>query len=165
MTTDSARKWLIFASLFLTGAQDIFLIVSPVLGFPLEYPKNLNLLQIVSPALLGYLGAAAHFAFMTPPPKVEVNSDLLGPLVKGPVFLYALVMIATFAAFGYSNRSGAAIGTGMSVDALNMAVSISLGILAAITSIAVAGLFASDVNRLADGAQAPQHPAPENNEG
>jgi hypothetical protein len=32
-------------------------------GFPLTYPKNLELLQIVSPVFLGYLGAATHFIF------------------------------------------------------------------------------------------------------
>jgi hypothetical protein len=143
MTPDYARKWLVLASLIATGIQAVFLVIAPVIGFPLEYPKNLNLLQIVTPVLLGYLGSAAHFVFMTPVPKVEANNDLLAPLVKGPVIIYACVMIAAFAAFGYSNRSGAAIGSGMSVDNLNMAVSISLGILAATTSVIIARLFVS----------------------
>lgn len=143
MTPDHARKWLILWSLIVIGLQAVFLVVAPVIRFPLEYPKNLNLLQIVTPVLLGYLGSAAHFVFMTPAPKIEANNELLGPLVKGPVIIYACVMIAAFAAFGYSNCSGAAIGSGMSVDNLNMAVSISLGILAATTSVIVARLFVS----------------------
>jgi hypothetical protein len=54
-------------------------------GFPLTYPKNLELLQIVSPVFLGYLGAATHFIFIAPPPKVRVKNEFLGFLVIGPI--------------------------------------------------------------------------------
>lgn len=141
MTPDKARKWIVLASLIATGAQAVFLIVAPVAGYPLEYPKNLSLLQIVMPVMLGYLGSAAHFIFIAPPPAVQANNDLLGLMVKGPIVIYCLVIIAAFAAFGYSNRQGVAIGSGMSVDSLNNAVSMSLGVLAATTGVIVSYLF------------------------
>lgn len=104
MTIDSARKWLIVSSLVITGSQMLFLLVAPTIGFPLSYPKNLNLLQIVSPIFLGYLGAASHFIFQNPAPAVPVQNRFLGLLVKGPLVIYVL------AAGGPSQPSGMQIG-------------------------------------------------------
>jgi hypothetical protein len=70
MTVDRARKWIILSSLIITGGQIIFLLIAGSFGFPLEYPKNLNLLQIITPVFLCYLGSAAHFVFMNPSPVV-----------------------------------------------------------------------------------------------
>ena len=144
MTIVQARKWLILSSLIITGSQVIFLFVAPALEFPLSYPKNLDLLQIVTPVFLGYLGSAAHFIFMTPPPKVPANNEYLGLLVKGPIIIYACAMVAAFGSFAYSNRMGAPIGSGMSVDNLATAISISLGILAVTTGVIISYLFAAN---------------------
>jgi hypothetical protein len=150
MTVDEARKWLISSSLIITGGQMIFLIVGPAFGFPLAWPKNLDLLQIVSPVFLGYLGSAAHFIFMTPPPNVPVNNQFLGLMLKGPLAIYALVVICALAAFGYSNRVGATLGNNMSVDNLTNTLSVALGLLAVTTGVISSYLFAVNV----------QHPAP-----
>lgn len=144
MTSDKARKWVIIASLIITGVQLVFLILAPALGFPLEYPKNFDILQIVLPVFLGYLGSATTFVFMAPPPSVSVNNQFLGLLVRGPIIIYGLAMVAAFAAFAYSNRSGAPIGGGMSVSNLAAAVSISLGVLAVTTGVMVSYLFVTD---------------------
>jgi hypothetical protein len=149
MTADKARKWLIVSSLLITGAQMIFLIAAPSFGFPLEYPRNFNILQIVSPVFFGYLGSATHFIFMRPSPKVAVNYPLLGLLVKGPTLIYVAAMLAAFISFGYSNRVGAMPGNGMSVDNLATAISVSLALLAVTTGVIVSYLFA--VNRGAAG--------------
>lgn len=141
MTTDEARKWLILASLIITGVQVVFLFVAPVIGYPLEFPKNLDLLQIVSPVFMGYLGSAVHFIFMSPAPKVTVNNGYLGMLIKGPIIIYACAMTAAFAAFGYSNRQGAAVGNGMTTDNLATSMAIALGILAVTTGVIVSYLF------------------------
>jgi hypothetical protein len=63
-------------------------------------------------------------------------------LVKGPIMIYGCAVVAAFSAFGFSNRAGAIVGTGMSVDNLATALSISLGVLAATTGVLVAYLFA-----------------------
>jgi hypothetical protein len=141
MTIDNARKWLIVSSLTITGGQMLFLLVAPTVGFPLPYPKNLDLLQIVSPVFLGYLGSAAHFIFQNPTPAVPVQNRFLGLLVKGPLVIYVLAAGASLAAFGYANRVGTAVGAGMSVDNLATALSLSLGVLAVTTGVVSSYLF------------------------
>jgi hypothetical protein len=143
MSIDHARKWLILSSLVITGLQMVFLLLSPAIGYPLSYPKNLDLLQIVTPVFLGYLGAAAHFIFLNPPPEVHVQNRFLGMLVKGPVIIYALAAGSSFLAFGYANRSSALPGAGMSTDNLARALSLSLGVLAATTGVIAPYLFVS----------------------
>ena len=155
MTVDSARKWLIVSSLAITGCQMVFLLVSPVVGFPLRYPKNLALLQIVSPVFLGYLGSAAHFIFQNPVPAVPVQNKFLGFLVKGPLIIYVLAACSSFVAFGYSNRQGAPVGAGMSVDNLGTALSLSLGVLAITTSVLSSYLFVATKQRQNDSATEP----------
>lgn len=143
MTIDNARKWLIASSLIITGVQMVFLLVSPVIGFPLSYPKNLDLLQIISPVFLGYLGSASHFIFQNPVPQVPMQNQYLGLLVKGPLVIYVLAAGGSLAAFGYSNRVEGSIGAGMSVDNLSTALSLSLGVLAATTGVLSSYLFAT----------------------
>ena len=129
----------------------LFLFVCPVFGFPLEFPKNLDLLQIVSPVFLGYLGSATHFIFQNPVKPVPVQRQFLGLLVKGPIIIYVLVVIGAIAAFGYSNRINAAAGSGMSVNNLATALSIALGLLAVTTSVLSAYLFVSPPANIIDG--------------
>ena len=142
MTVDTARKWLITSSLAITGAQMVFLLVAPVAGFPISYPRNLDLLQIVSPVFLGYLGSASHFIFQSPVPAVPVQNQFLGLLVKGPLAIYVLAAGGSLGAFGYANRIMAAPGTGMSVESLGTALSLSLGVLAVTTGSISSYLFA-----------------------
>jgi hypothetical protein len=167
MSADRARKWLILASLLITGVQLIFYFVAPAISFPLEYPKNIDLVQIVTPVFLGYLGTATHFIFITPPPQVQVNREYLGYLVKGPLLIYCGAVIAVNAAFAYSNRTGAILGQGMSVDTLRTSLSISLGVLAASTGIIVSHLFVSTISAGAANppADAPPVPSPASSSG
>jgi len=141
MTVTAARKFLISSSLIILGAQMVFLIVGPSFGFPMEYPKNLHLIEIVSPVFLGYLGAASHFIFQNPAPDVPVQNEFLGILVRGPI--YTMAVVSALAAFAYSNRAGAEIGSGMSEDALGTALSLSLGVLAVTTGAITSYLFVS----------------------
>lgn len=141
MNVNQARKWLIVSSLLIIGSQMVFLLVAPSIGFPLQYSKNLDLLQIISPVFFGYLGSASHFIFQRQLTVVPVQNQFLGILVKGPLIIYVVTIIGSLAAFGYSNRVGTAIGTGMSVDNLATAMSLSLGVLAVTTSIVSSYLF------------------------
>lgn len=141
MTVDAARKDLIVSSLAITGCQILFLILAPVLNYPLRYPQNIQILQIITPVFLGYLGSAAHFIFRPEPPDVRVQNQLLGLLVKGPLIIYVVTVAGALTAFGYSNRTAATPGDGMSVDHLSTALAICLGILAATTSVISSYLF------------------------
>jgi len=146
MNIDSARKWLIVSSLLITGCQVGFFLVAPVFGYPLQYPKNLDLLQIVSPVFLGYLGAASHFIFQNPAPSIPVQNQYLGLLIKGPLIIYTIAVGGALAAFGYSNRADSEIGSGMSVDNLATALSIALGVLAVTTGVLSSYLFVAPNN-------------------
>ena len=119
----------------------LFLIAAPAVDFPLSYPKNVDLLQIVSPVFLGYLGSASHFIFQNPPSEVPVQNQFLGYLVVGPILIYVVVVSGSFAAFAYSNRLGAPAGSGMSVDALATTLSLALGVLAVTTGVISSYLF------------------------
>jgi hypothetical protein len=122
------RKWLIVASLSVTGVDLLFFILAPALGYPLEYPQNLRLMQIVLPVVLGYLGTMTAFLFQAPT-RTSVNPDalpFLTLLAKGPVILFGVATTAAIGAFGYMNRASAAPGTGMSVDTLSMTVTTCL---------------------------------------
>lgn len=141
MDMDSARRWLIISSLSITGLQVLFLIICPSLDYPINYPKNIDILQMITPVFLGYLGAATHFIFQNQVPHVPVQHQFLGPLVKGPIIIYATGVAGAFFAFGYSNRESAPIGTGMSVDNLSMSLSVLLGILSITTGVITSYLF------------------------
>jgi hypothetical protein len=143
VTIDDARKWLIIASLGITGAQMLFFVTAPAIGFPLQYPKNLDVLQIISPVFLGYLGSAAHFIFQNPPATISIQNQYLGLLVKGPLAIYTIVVVGAIVSFWYANRPDALPGTGMSVDNLATALSLALGVLAATTGVITSYLFVS----------------------
>jgi hypothetical protein len=143
MNIITARKTLIISSLVITGCQIIFFTIAPVLGFPIEYPKNIDLLQIISPVFFGYLGTATHFIFITPRIEVHAENEFLGILIKGPLIIYSFVVIATTSAFWFSNRPGATVGSGMSVENLSTALSLALGLLAVTTGVINSYLFSS----------------------
>jgi hypothetical protein len=126
----------------------MFYIVAPAFDFPLTYPKNLDLLQIVSPVFLGYLGSATHFIFQKPAPDVPVQNQYLGMLIIGPILIYTLVTVGSLIAFGYSNRAGAPIGRGMSIENLATALSASLGVLAVTTGVISSYLFVAPADRI-----------------
>jgi hypothetical protein len=140
LTFDEARKWLILFTLCCTGANFLFFLLSPVLGFPLEQAEAIRVLEIVLPIFLGYLGTATQFLFQTGtrPVRAAVNSDLLSILVRGPAILFAIISVATIVAFGYANRRG---GRGMTPDTLSAIITINLSLLAVTTNVIISNLF------------------------
>lgn len=146
MTEQHAREWLLLASLVVTGALFVFLLLAHPFGYPLTFHKALPTLQAVTPVFLGYLGAGAHFVFRPQQPIATVAADqrrLLRVLVMGPVYLFAFAVIATLIAFGWSNRSGLADGSGMTIEEFGIAITMALAFLTTVTSVVVAYLFAS----------------------
>jgi hypothetical protein len=141
MTVTGARKFLIMSSLVITGAQMVFLVIAPTVGFPLEPPKNLHAIEVITPVFLGYLGSATYFLFDRNERSFNVRDEFLGMLVIGPIIVYSLVVVSALGAFGYSNRVGVPIGSGMSEDSLNTALSLALGVLAVTTGVISSYLF------------------------
>ena len=144
MDLGQARKWLVTASLSLTGFTFLFCILAPALRYPLEFAQSFRLLEIVTPVFLGYLGSASLFIFNTQRPESTAQqslSPLLGLLVRGPVLVYFLTILAALIAFGVSNGRSAPPGSGMDVDQLAFAFSAALGLLTATTSLSATYLF------------------------
>lgn len=146
MNDEQARVWLIKTSLLFTSAAFSFFLLAPVFGYPLTWDQATRILQIILPVFLGYLGSASHFVFVRKDSSASVSyrsrpGSLFPLLVQGPVWAFAVAIVAAVVAFGYSNRLKAPPGTGMSVDTLAIVVAAALGILAATTSLILARLF------------------------
>jgi len=157
MSVYEARKWLIIASLAMAALSFCFFILAPVFGYPLRYSQAQSVLQIVLPVFLGYLGAASQFAFQkSPPADTAVAGPLTGLLVKGPIAVFALMMVVLVVAFGYSNRPTASPGDGMSAELLSTGVTVAIGLLAVTTNVIIAYLFAAEKKP----AKAEKKPAP-----
>ena len=146
MTVDQARRWIVLSSLILTGVFFVFFLIAPVSGYPLTYPQAFRLLQIVTPVFAGYLGAATRFIFGAQSAATNVSSEpLLGIIARGAVIVFGLAIVAALGAFGWTNRTSAPAGIGMSIDTLATAFSLALGLLAVTTGIIVDGIFGRQV--------------------
>jgi hypothetical protein len=143
MTAKAARLWLVNVSLVVIGAEFVFFLLGPLLGYPLTFAQSLRLLEIITPTFFGYLGSAAHFLFKSDPlAKMRPGSSgLLGVLVRGPVILFVLITGVTLVAFGVSNRVTASAGSGMDIDTLALCFASALSLLAVTTTVLVGYLF------------------------
>lgn len=147
MNVDAARRWLIKASLTITGLYFVFFFTAPAMGYPLTFEQSIRILEIVLPVFLGYLGNGTYFLFKTHEPNIKRtlkgSPELFRLLVIGPILVFAAASIAAIIAFGLSNRASAPPGSGMNVDLLAGAMSASLGLLAVTTNIIVSYLFSA----------------------
>lgn len=145
MDVVEARTWVIKASLVITGAEFLFFLVAPALGYPLEYPEAVRLLEILVPVFFGYLGSATHFLFgkSTPTPLISAAgaAEQLGLLVRGPVLVWGTASAGAIFAFGYTNRLNAGSAPGMNIDQLAGSLAIAMGLLTVTTNIVVSYLF------------------------
>jgi hypothetical protein len=137
------QTWLIQVSLVMTGTVFVFLVAAPAVGYPLEYAQAFRIMQILLPVFVGYLGSAATYLLnkSRSAQKVGALSSQLVLVIRGPIYVFALGLVSSFAAFGYTNRASAAPGVGMSVDALTTAIAALLALLSATTGAAVSYLF------------------------
>ena len=140
------RQWLIVASLGSTLAVFLFFVLAPAAGYPLTYADALGVVQIIVPVFMGYLGTAAQYVFArTPPDEPSPHKSakpLLKLMVRGPVAVFLIIVVATILAFGITNGADAELGEGMSVSLLSAVVTASLALLAVTTNAAGAYLFA-----------------------
>jgi hypothetical protein len=145
MNIDEARRFIIVASLFATGANFVFFVIAPAVGYPLTWRDVPRIFEIILPVFLGYLGSATHFLFRARHGSKDVQlkdpGGILGLLIRGPFAIFGVCTVALLAAFGYVNRSGAPDGSGMSVDELSHFFTALLGLLAVTTNAVVGYLF------------------------
>ncbi len=150
MDSNTARIWLVYASLIIILSQFLFFILAPPLGYPLTYDQSFRLLEIVLPVFLGYLGAATHFLFakgQSQKAQALAPSRFLGLLVRGPVVVFAVASVGALVAFCLSNQGSGAPGEGMSVDTLAGILTAILGFLAVTTTAVVTHLFSPGENQ------------------
>jgi hypothetical protein len=119
-----------------TAATFLLFVIGPAVGLPLKWDQALRLTEIVVPVFLSYMGSMTLFLFRRDQiaQNVPQANSLLPLLVKGPVIVFAVCIVAILVGFALSNRSSASVGTGMSVDQLAAAISAALGILTVTTS-------------------------------
>lgn len=151
MLPTTARLWLVAASLLMSGSLIVFFLLAPAIGYPLEFAQSLRILEIVLPVFLGYLGAAALYAFRESPADDHIEfrpaaAPLVMLLVKGPVITFAIAFVALLFAFGMTNRQSAPPGSGINVDQLAAGMTAILGLLTVTTNVAVAYLFRGHVS-------------------
>lgn len=140
------RVWIITVCLCMLTAQLIFLLVAPAVGYPLDYRQAMNVLQLVLPVFLSYVGTATYWITRHYSARADKPADpLLVLLTRGPVLIYSVSALACFFTFGFSNRANAAIGEGMSFSALLTSIAVSLSILTVSTNAIVAYLFSIEV--------------------
>jgi hypothetical protein len=142
MDVFKARKWLITSSLVITGANFLFFIVAPALGYPIRFDQSVSLMKIVLPVFLGYLGSATQFVFTPAKTPLITHLQFLDLIVRGPVIVFGVATLMAIVTFGYSNRLTAPAGSGMSVGVLSSIITASLGLLAVTTNVVVSYLFA-----------------------
>jgi hypothetical protein len=150
MTADEARRWLIKATLILTGTTFLFLCLAPLFGYHLEWKDSIRVFEVVLPVFLGYLGTATQFVFQNMAGTRNTGiagaatNPLLALLVRGPVWVFGLAIAAVLVSFGITNRFNAPAGSGMSVDTLAGVITVALGLLNVTTQVAVSYLFSLD---------------------
>jgi hypothetical protein len=152
MTVISARKWILIASLSVSGAVFVFVILAPILSYPLTWAQALRIVELIIPVFFGYLGSGTHYLFSTDEdPVAQVKTQkLLSILVKGPILLFAVIVGSVFIAFGAGNRSAAQVGDGMSVDTLAAWITAGLGLLTVTTNVVVSHLFSIERKATSD---------------
>jgi len=148
MTPEQARTWIIKYTIVLYVAFSIFFLLAPAVGYPLSYPDSINILKILLPMLLGYIGAAAHFILR---PVLQDDDELpesrkrmLSIIVRWPLIGFLLIMVAILFAFWQSNKGQNFTGEGMTPNTLSLIVSIICGLLAATTGAASSYLFQAE---------------------
>ncbi|WP_433968374.1 hypothetical protein [Tunturiibacter gelidiferens] len=136
-------------TLSVTGAAFAFLLLASATGYPLTFEQSLRILEIILPVFLGYLASASVFGFRSRSGLADVRfrsnvAGISGLLVRGPIVILGIALVADFVAFGISNRPNGVPGTGISFDMFAGSISTILGLLAVTTNFAVAYLFGSE---------------------
>lgn len=141
MTVNQARAWIILGSFCLTLGLILFAIIAPATRYPLEYGDAFRIIEIVLPVVTGYLGTAAHHLFAGDPADKPLPAawPWFKYLVKGPILMLGVILLALIITFGLSHRPSSM--SGMSPDIFAHFVTAAVSILTLTTSVLVAQLF------------------------
>jgi hypothetical protein len=145
MSYDAARFWVLAYSIILTGLTLPFFFLAPIAGYPLDPDQAKQSLSLVLPVFLGYLGSGVVFIFNPPagtlPELNEANKRLLGLLIHGIFFVFAVSFLALIIAFGISNKKTGLPGSGMEFSSFSNGITATLSIMTTVVGAAVIYLF------------------------
>jgi hypothetical protein len=141
MNPAEARLWIVKASLVAYGLSFVFFVLAPALGYPMTYPDAINIVKIIVPVFAGYVGAAAVFVGTDSVVETsEPPNKMLSILVKWPIAVFGLGMVALLVAFFLTNTAQYT-GNGMTPNTLSLFVSLLTALLAATTGAISSYLF------------------------
>lgn len=152
MSGREAQLFLVKASLALSGGSLAFSILAPALGgfYPIAWEDATRLIQVLLPPFFAHLGTASHFLFSKAERATRVrDGQLLSLLTRGPIYVFAGVLVTVIAAYGITNRPEAAPGSGMTIDTFAMFVSAMQGLLAVTTGVMFNYLFPTSAQQKA----------------
>jgi hypothetical protein len=145
MSYDTGRLWIIVYSLAITGILLPFFFLAPVAGFPLSSDQSKQVISLLLPVFLGYLGSGVVFIFNPPPgplPELtEVNRRMLALLIHGVFAIFATSFLALICAFGIANNKSALPGSGMDFPTFSNGITTILSIMTTVVGAAVIYLF------------------------
>jgi hypothetical protein len=150
MTNDGARRRILLLSLAITGILLPFLFIGPAAGYPLTAPQASQLISMIVPVFLSYLGSAVAFVFLRQEEQEELGTrkhDLLSIVVNGGFLVFAICLVSLFGAFGFSNRLSAPPGGGMPFADLSTGVTTVLGIMTTTVGASIVYLFGRPQDR------------------
>lgn len=148
VTVERARVFVVWWSLGLVGFAGVFFALAPLVpSFPMDYPEALRVEKAIAPVFTGYIGTAAYSIFKDEE-SASVSSQasisrLAGLLLRAPLVIATVVLVAFLAAFWLSNRPDATTEP-MTLESLETAIAAVLGLLTISTSLGVSFLFSRE---------------------
>lgn len=132
------------------GGIGLFCLISPVFGYPLDFPKEtIVIIKQVLPLFIGFLTVGARYFTQTniqrPAETVsKKNIGAINSIVNWSFWLFTILIIALFSAFGYSGSRWAQHGHGMSIDDFTLILTIILSIVTGTVGTIVTFAFAQE---------------------
>ena len=141
MLYDEARARVILYSLLITAVLLPFFILAPAIGYPMSNEQAYQVVSLIIPVFLGYLGSGVAYIFNQPikrlPAQTPANRDLLSLCLNGIFIVFSLSFAALLLSFYSGNRRSADPGIGMEFPTFMNYLTVLLGLLTTVVGAAV----------------------------
>jgi len=150
VSPSSAREWIIGLTAVSLAFSLLIFIYSPV-AFPLDNKQSLDLVQITTPSLVGYLVSAAQFVFIRRPEgEVAITSEnILRFFVFYPFAVFWFLLLALLVYFKLSQSFFNNGSTPLGFAEFKNLYTIILSLLTAVINILVLRLFEAERHQAA----------------
>lgn len=141
------RMKLVRLSVVYAGSIGVFCLVAPIFGYPIDFPsESIIVVKQLLPIFIGFLAAGANY--FTQGYSEETDESVSAVRLKGlntivnlSFWLFTVLTVALFFAFGYSGSRWAQPGQGMSIDDLTLLLAILLSVMTGTVGIIVTFVF------------------------